>query len=106
VFWPPSLYPDVLRASLCSQVTARGNDVLRLLPAERLLPGGVAEVRVVLEAEVALIRGENVVAVRVEHCGPADHRRIAVRVEPVRDDDSRRVTRVQRKLAEQRRAVT
>jgi len=70
-----------------------------------LLPRGRAEAGVVLEAEVALIGGENVVAVRVQHRGPTDHRRVAVRVEAVDDDHAGRVVAVQRKLAEQRRSV-
>jgi hypothetical protein len=90
---------DVFRAALRSEVAAGRENVLGLLPAEGLLPRGIAEAGVVLEAEVALIGGENVVAVRVQHRGPTDHRRVAVRVEAVDDDHAGRVAAVQRKLA-------
>ena len=109
MFWPPSLKPtsaDVLVPALRGEEPAGGEHVLGLLPAERLLPGGIAEAGAVLEAEVALVGGEHVVAVRVEHRRPADHRRVAVRVEAVHDDDAGRVAGVQRELAEERRAVS
>ena len=108
MFWPPSLKPTSPTSFVpgcAARYRPAAEHVLRLLPPERLLPRGIAEARVILEAEVTLIRGKHVVAVRVERRRPADDGRVAVRVEAVHDDDGRRVARMQRELAEERRAV-
>ena len=96
---------DRPHAGLRGEVLPRGEHVLRLLPAERLLPGRVAVPGLALEGEVALVGGKDVVAVRVQHRRPADHRRIAVRVKSMDDDDARRLSGLQRQLAEEGGAV-